>query len=347
MKSIRCIFSLVVALMGTSVFGADGDLIVNGKVGIGTATPARALEVYGGSTPLRLRHIGTAAGKNWRAGPDSWNAFCVYNQNDTGVYLPDGYTSWYGLSDQRLKTNIQPLAGSSSLAAIDALNPVSFNWIAAGATKSSQFGFIAQQVQAIFPELVSDGPDATIIIADGSTSMVSNPLGLNYTGFIPPLVKAVQALNHRSGALLSSTAMPSIFVDQNGNVGIGANDPAGYMLHVNGAAYLSSYAGSDLRLKKDIQPLDNALPLIQVLEAIRYSWKSEEFPDRNLDRGPQIGLIAQDVEKVLPELVKTDLQGYKAISYEKLSAVLVQAIKEQQKRIEKLEGEIDALKVRQ
>ena len=51
-------------------------------------------------------------------------------------------------------------------------------------------------------------------------------------------------------------------------------------------------------------------------------------------------MIAQDVEPVIPEIVKTDKDGYKAISYEKLTAVLVEAIKEQNQKIKELEAKI-------
>jgi hypothetical protein len=89
-------------------------------------------------------------------------------------------------SDQRLKTNIQSLGASSSLAAIDALNPVTFNWIDQSEGSGTQVGFIAQQVQAIFPELVST-TSATALTPGGT-------LGLNYIDLIAPAISAIQAL---------------------------------------------------------------------------------------------------------------------------------------------------------
>ena len=63
----------------------------------------------------------------------------------------------------------------------------------------------------------------------------------------------------------------------------------------------------------------------------------------HFEEGRQIGLIAQEVEAVFPELVKTDSQGYKAVSYEKLTAVLVEAMKEQQAKISELGAKIKRL----
>ena len=70
-------------------------------------------------------------------------------------------------SDQRLKTNIQDLDGSSSLAEIEALNPVTFNWIDPAKSSVPQFGFIAQQVQTVFPNLVST-TSPTALTPDGT-----------------------------------------------------------------------------------------------------------------------------------------------------------------------------------
>jgi len=90
-------------------------------------------------------------------------------------------------SDIRLKTNIQSLDASSSLSLIDALNPVTFNWIDPNEGTTPQLGFIAQQVQQIFPNLVST-TSATALTPGGT-------LGLNYIGLISPIVSAIQALS--------------------------------------------------------------------------------------------------------------------------------------------------------
>ena len=58
----------------------------------------------------------------------------------------------------------------------------------------------------------------------------------------------------------------------------------------------------------------------------------------------QIGVIAQDIEKYYPELVKTDANGYKSVDYSKLSVVLLEAIKEQQKLIDDLKNSNSVLK---
>lgn len=131
---------------------------------------------------------------------------------------------------------------------------------------------------------------------------------------------------------------------KNGNFGIGNTDP-GYKLVVNGTAWCSSgaWTGSDIRWKKDIADLSNILSDVLKLQPVSYQLRTEEFPGMGFERGDQVGLIAQQVEELFPALVKTDKEGYKAVAYDKLSAVLVGAIKEQQQQIESQQKQIDQL----
>jgi len=129
------------------------------------------------------------------------------------------------------------------------------------------------------------------------------------------------------------------------NVGIGTTNPGTYKLYVNGTAYSTGgWTSSDIRWKKNIIPLTNVLSKIIHLNGVNYEWENNKYPEINFDSGQQIGLVAQEVENICPELVKTDDNGYKAVSYEKLSVLLVEGMKEQQQIIEKQQSEIDHLK---
>jgi len=127
----------------------------------------------------------------------------------------------------------------------------------------------------------------------------------------------------------------------NGHISVGTTATSGYILYVAGNAWSTgTWGGSDIRWKKDLEPLQATLPEILKLQGYKYSWRDDEFPELNFDKERQIGLIAQDVEKVFPEIVATDDKGYKAISYEKLTVILLESIKEQQSKIDRLEKEI-------
>jgi hypothetical protein len=141
----------------------------------------------------------------------------------------------------------------------------------------------------------------------------------------------------------NSSSSNAVTVLKNGNVGIGTSTPT-YKLYVNGNAYSTGgWSGSDIRWKKNIIPLTDVLDKLLNLNGVNYEWRKTEFPEINFDSGQQIGLIAQDVEKIFPALVRTDNNGYKAVSYEKLSVVLLEGMKEQQRQIESYKSKIEAL----
>ena len=137
----------------------------------------------------------------------------------------------------------------------------------------------------------------------------------------------------------------------NNRVGINRM-PTTYTLEVGGTIWANgstitagSTTWSDARYKTDISPLTDALSDVLKMQGVRYNWRQAEFPELNFPKGEQIGVIAQDLEKILPELVLTGPDGYKSVSYEKLTPVLIEAIKEQQKQIEILKTELAQIKV--
>jgi len=103
------------------------------------------------------------------------------------------------------------------------------------------------------------------------------------------------------------------------------------------AIYAPSFIySSDRSLKTNILPLTNSLEKVKQLEGVSFNWKSTG--------DESIGLIAQDVEKVIPKIVHTSEDGLKSVEYGNLVAVLIEAIKEQDKKIDSLQKQIDELK---
>jgi N-acetylneuraminic acid mutarotase len=95
---------------------------------------------------------------------------------------------------------------------------------------------------------------------------------------------------------------------------------------------------SDARLKKDIQPLQSALENIETISGYQYHWKEE-----GRDSAQQIGLLAQEVQKMYPQLVKEDSNGTLSVNYSGMVPVLLEAIKEQQKQIDEMKKAIQLL----
>jgi hypothetical protein len=145
----------------------------------------------------------------------------------------------------------------------------------------------------------------------------------------------------------SGSPFPALFLTHNSsdgiiytNVGDIYLNPAGHTVYIEGSEVATS---SDIRFKKDIRTIENAIETIREIDACTFRYKKEEYPERNFPTDEQIGLIAQEVEDVFPEIVITDDKGYKSIAYSKLSVLLLAGIKEQEKKIEAQEREISNL----
>ena len=137
-----------------------------------------------------------------------------------------------------------------------------------------------------------------------------------------------------------------IEIDQNNNqesglISVGADN--GSFINLIGSTGNIDISGSlsqssDRRLKKNIKTLTSGLSIVNQLRGVRYNWKDESRT------GNKIGFIAQEVEDVLPELVKTRENGFKGVNYAEMTAVLVEAVKELSKQIDELKNENAALK---
>ncbi len=135
----------------------------------------------------------------------------------------------------------------------------------------------------------------------------------------------------------SNTASPLIFGDfANNRVVINGNsthNPSNYTFYVNGTAG-GDYAWnslSDMRLKKNIEPINDPLSIVNDLRGVFYEWNDPN----TREKGRRIGFIAQETSKVLPEVVDETGEFF-TMQYAPITALLVEAVKEQQKSIEKL-----------
>jgi uncharacterized coiled-coil protein SlyX len=117
------------------------------------------------------------------------------------------------------------------------------------------------------------------------------------------------------------------------------------MLYVQGNAYCNgTWGGSDARFKKNILPIHNSLERVMKIRGTSFEFRTDEFKDYQFDEGTRFGFIAQELEDVFPEVVKTENNGYKSINYDGMIPVLLEAIKEQQKSIDQVKAENDILK---
>ena len=100
-----------------------------------------------------------------------------------------------------------------------------------------------------------------------------------------------------------------------------------------------AYYSSDKRLKENVKNIESPLEKLNKINGVEFDWIKKEGVHGN--KGHDIGVIAQEIEEVLPEVVTTRDNGYKAVKYEKIVPLLIEAIKEQQEQINKLEEKLN------
>lgn len=128
---------------------------------------------------------------------------------------------------------------------------------------------------------------------------------------------------------------------ERGNVGVRTDNPQ-YTLDVAGHIRGAFTFFSDARLKEQIEPITGALEKVCALRGVSFNWRPEIGVARGLGTGRQLGLLGQEVEAVLPELVMTDGEGHKNVEYANLVAVLVEAIKSLETKVRELEARLAA-----
>jgi hypothetical protein len=202
-----------------------------------------------------------------------------------------------------------------------ALNPIGGN-VYIGSTTSNLFiesaSTIAKELTCLQLNVTSSISTNIMTLTSGQLIGISSINGLAY----PPIDDA-----------LWSASGNNIYNDNIGNVGIGTTTPT-YKLHVSGDIYASGNvtAGSDERMKTNINTIQNALSTVNNLRGVSYFLADKQIKN--------IGVIAQEVEKVLPEVVLTDNspQQLKSVAYGNIVGLLIEAIKELSRKIEFLEN---------
>jgi len=116
------------------------------------------------------------------------------------------------------------------------------------------------------------------------------------------------------------------------------NETAGDM---RATGEVEAFLGSDRRLKTALDPLNSALDKVDQLTGYGFDWHEGDAVQPHKRGKPDVGLIAQEVEDVLPEAVKTfsggHSEGYKSVSYDKLVPLLVEAIKDLRSQVQTLQ----------
>jgi len=193
--------------------------------------------------------------------------------------------------------------------------------------------------------LLITGSSAIGLRMSGSTALTGSVFqtgSLNVTGStnLSGSLTIVGNINTGQGAtevhLMNQDVETGDSVQFNGlGVGTAPSGVAGAILATNDVV---AFASSDEKLKENLEPIGSATEKVGQLTGYTFDWIPME--GIHVHSGHDVGIIAQEVEKVLPEVVETRENGYKAVKYEKLTALLIQAINEQQKEIKDLKTKV-------
>lgn len=180
------------------------------------------------------------------------------------------------------------------------------------------------------------------ISGSGTISMVGNISGQQITGS-NVLFTSVNSTSVTSTTLAATSGITGATLNTtgliSGSVIKSANAISGSSLLIQGAIKatgdVTAFHSSDARLKDNITPIKGALDKIKTIGGYEFDWNNQSE-----HKGHDVGVIAQEIEFILPELVVTRDNGYKAVRYEKIVALLIEALKEQQLQIDELKSKL-------
>ena len=266
-------------------------------------------------------------------------------RNDTGTYdinisesaakLSGQTASYYTDIPARLGyTPVQQGTGVGQTA-----NPVKIGWSGSAKLKvtvdSTDLGNIAFEtwVSQQIANLVASSPAALDTLNEFAIALGNDP---NFATTITNALAGKAAVGGTYAGLTAGNAGTAQFLnpanDQRMNsLGVGTA-ATGVPGNIRATGDISGLFTSDKRLKENIVCIQDPLEIINALNGVRFDW-TQAYIDYNggLDdyflRKEDIGVIADDVEKVLPELVSVKTSGYKAVKYDRLTAVLIEAVK--------------------
>jgi hypothetical protein len=287
-----------------------------GNVGIGTSSPAYTLDVNGDSRLL----VAASGTRNLFFGTSATN-YGKITYNDTSGELSLGTTQGY--STVFLTNNTEKMRITSG-----------GDILVSNASLSNGAG---SRAMSIYGSSGSGGTDISSI----SLFQIWN--GNAY----PAIVSAQQdsAYGNASSILVFKTSFFSggintaerMRITATGNLLLGTTTDNGERLYVSGSirATGSITANSDVRLKKNIERIENALQKVSEISGYTYNTIYDE--ERHA------GVIAQEIDKVLPEIVNKGNDGLMGVEYGNISALLIEAIKEQKILIDNLQAKVEAL----
>jgi ABC-type transporter Mla subunit MlaD len=217
------------------------------------------------------------------------------------------------------------ISGSSQIGGISNSQLVNASITIAG-TSTTLGGLItADQIRTAIGTVVTGSSQITATSTTGFATGVKTQLDAN------------TVVSGSSQITLSSTTGGGTSANvQFGSLGIGTT-ASGVSGEIRATGDITAFYSSDIRLKENIQPIQNALEKVESISGNTYDWK-KGYEELHSHKGNDVGVIAQEIEAILPQIVTNRDNGYKAVQYEKIVPLLIEAIKELSAKIKRLEN---------
>ena len=277
-----------------------------------------------------------------------------YNSNNTGVQastctasgsystaMGDGTTASGDYSTSMGRSTAASALYSTAMGRSTAASALYSTAMGYGTDASGYFSTAmgsSTTASALYSTAMGDG---TIASGSRSTAMGSYTTASDYASLSIGRFNSVNSTVTAGGSATSFDTDNAAFVIGNGTGSSTKSDA--FVVYFNGNATLSGdlTINSDARLKDNIQPLGSTLNKLHQIEGKTYSFKKDE------EHTPKIGVLAQEVQAVFPELVTEGGDGILSVNYQGLVPVLINAINEQDAKIAALEEMVRFLAVQQ
>jgi len=181
-------------------------------------------------------------------------------------------------------------------------------------------------------------------VAVESVQFAGDNIGINGDPNLMVLTSGVLTVD---GKVASTTLETSGAATLGGTVSVGGvHADATKELYVNGDIYATgtSTSASDVRFKRNVTSITDALDVARRARAVTFSFQTDAFPERRFPKHAQAGVVAQELEAVLPDLVSTDDRGYKGVAYERLGVYALAAVKELDEEVRSLRATLEAVR---
>lgn len=289
----------------------------NGCMGIGTSTTNSTYGIYavkGGYFDGRV------------------DGTIFYDANNTGYYADPASTSRFNqIITDYLYGNVETATSNNSSTSYS---------VAAIELRESQYGgsssYLAPRLAFHWGGVVAS---QISIESSGRISIINNP-GSAYESLVGSIIYGDSSVR---GPIFYDTNNTAYYVDPASGTNL-----AGIFMNtgeIRATSNITAYYSSDRRLKENVVSISNALDKINKISGVEFDWTDEYIEahggeDGYFIRRHDIGVIAQEIQEVLPDVVAERMDGYLAVRYEKIVPLLIEAIKQQQQQIEQLKTQI-------